>query len=309
MRNGAIWQDTEGRDIQAHGGCIIKHGDVFYWYGENKDGENKIAHFATGLVAHRVDVIGISCYSSSDLLNWKYEGLVLEADRYNPESPLHTSKVLERPKVIYNEKNHRFVLWVHLDNAEYSYAGVGVAVSDSPTGPFEFKRAFVPNNQDSRDMTVYKDSDGTAYLVHSKDRNKTMNIARLTDDYEGVDGLSVSVLVDQARESPTVFFDGGVYYMITSGCTGWDPNPALYATSGNMLGKWRLIDNPCTGVGRETTYDGQASFVFEAEGRFYLMLDHWIPENLRKSGYSILPIKLDGRGHVSVAWQDEWQGM
>ena len=33
MKNGSIWQDTEGRDIQAHGGCILPHNGRYYWYG------------------------------------------------------------------------------------------------------------------------------------------------------------------------------------------------------------------------------------------------------------------------------------
>lgn len=309
MKNGMIWQDVDGNDIQAHGGCILKHGDTYYWYGEHKGADNKIARFVTGATVERVDVIGISCYSSKDLLNWKYEGLVLESDKDNPDSFIHTSKVVERPKVLYNEKNNNFVLWMHLDRADYSYAGVGVAVSDSPTGPFEFKRAMVPNKQDSRDMTVYKDRDGVAYLMHSKDRNKTLNIARLNEDYTDVDGFYVSVLPDQEREAPAVFYHEGMYYMITSGCTSWDPNAALFAICPHLLGKWKLIDNPCEGKNARQTFFGQSSYIFEAEGKFYLMLDHWQPKNLKKSGYSILPIEITDDHCLIVPWQDEWLGI
>lgn len=309
MKNGQIWQDVDGNDIQAHGGCIIYHEGVYYWYGEHKGGDNKTARFVSGQTVSRVDVIGISCYSSRDLVNWKYEGLVLESDKDNPDSYLHTSKVVERPKVVYNEKTGKFVLWMHVDRADYSYAGVGVAVSDSPTGRFEPVRFTVPNKQDSRDMTVYKDTDGTAYLVHSKDRNKTLNIARLTEDYTNVDGFYVSVLPDQEREAPAIFFKDGVYYMISSGCTSWDPNAALFATCSNLLGKWKLIDNPCVGPGARKTFFGQSSYIFEADGRFFLMLDHWCPENLKKSGYSILPITMEEGDCITVEWQDEWLGL
>lgn len=309
MKNGTIWKDIDGNDIQAHGGCIIEHEGTYYWYGEHKGADNKIAHFVSGNTVSRVDVIGISCYSSTDLVNWKYEGLVLESDKENPDSFIHTSKVVERPKVIYNEKTKKFVLWMHLDRADYSYAGVGVAVSDSPTGPFEFKKAMIPNKQDSRDMTVYKDTDGTAYLFHSKDRNKTMNIARLTDDYTDVDGFFVSVLVDQEREAPALFQHKGMYYMVTSGCTSWDPNAALFACCPHINGKWKLIDNPCRGENADKTFFGQSSYIFEAEGKFYLMLDHWIPENLKKSGYSILPIEITDDNCLIIPWQEEWLGI
>ena len=147
------WQDIDGNDIQAHGGCIIEHEGTYYWYGEHKGEDN-----CPGTT--RVDVIGVSCYSSKNLHDWKYEGLALESDKNDPESPLYYKKVLERPKVIYNEKNNNFVLWAHADSADYVFGGVAVAVSDDPTGPFKFLYAKQPNKQDSRDMTIFKDVDG-----------------------------------------------------------------------------------------------------------------------------------------------------
>lgn len=301
MINGQIWQDTDGEDIQAHGGCIIKYGDKFYWYGENKGADNV---FGTS----RVDVIGVSCYSSENLVDWKNEGLVLAAEPDNVNSRLHPSQVLERPKVIYCEKTGKFVMWMHLDDPTYVFAGIGVAVADRPQGPFKLIAAKQPNRQDSRDITVFKDIDGAAYLIHSKDWNKTLNISRLTDDYTDLDGMYVSVLIDQEREAPALFYKDGMYYMISSGCTGWTPNAALYAKCGFLLGKWKLIDNPCVGEKSRTTFDGQSAYVFEVNGTFYLMLDHWKPGNLKKSGYSILPITFEN-GRLTVNWQEEWKGI
>ncbi len=216
---------------------------------------------------------------------------------------------MERPKVLYNERTGKFVLWMHIDRADYTYAGVGIAVSDSPTGRFTLLDVKVPNRQDSRDMTLFKDKDGTAYLVHSKDWNKTLNIARLNDTYTDTDGMYASVLIDQEREAPALFFFDGMYYMISSGCTGWDPNAALFARCPHPLGKWKLIDNPCIGPHREKTFYGQSAFILEAGGKFYLLLDHWLPDNLQKSGYSILPIEVDGEQNLTVTWQDEWKGL
>ena len=302
MQNGVIWQDIDGNDIQAHGGCIIEHGGMYYWYGENKGADN-----CPG--TRRVDVIGVSCYSSKNLHDWKYEGLVLRSNKDDPTSPLYYKKVLERPKVIYNEKTGKFVLWAHADSADYVFGGVAIAVSDSPTGPFKFICAKQPNKQDSRDMTLFKDVDGTAYLVHSKDWNMTMNISRLTDDYEDLDGFYTSVLIDQEREAPALFCKDGMYYMISSGCTGWRPNQALFARSQHINGKWKLIDNPCRGEKMDTTFDGQSAYIFEANGEFYLMLDHWHPYDLKSSGYSILKIDVLERNNLRVSWQEEWKGI
>lgn len=299
LTNGTLWKDIDGNSIQAHGGMILEHDGIWYWYGENKGAPNCPGK-------NRVDVIGISCYSSVDLKNWKYEGLVIESEKTDEQHPLHYTKVCERPKVIYCEKTGKFVLWMHIDDKTYQMASIGVAVSDSPVGPFVLKTVIRPNGQESRDMTVFKDDDGVAYLVHNKDGNRTLNIARLTDDYEDVDGYFVSVLVDQIREAPALCKHKGKYYMVTSGCTGWKPNGALYAESDFITGSWHLLDNPCEGENYRKTFGGQSTFIFEYSGQRYLMLDHWVPHDLQNSGYSILPISFDEENRMTVSWVDEF---
>ncbi len=180
-------------------------------------------------------------------------------------------------------------------------------MSDTPKGPFKLLKTMQPNRQDSRDMTLFQDVDDTAYLVHSKDWNKTLNIARLTEDYLDVDGFYVSVIQDQEREAPALCIHEGIYYMVTSGCTDWNPNSALYAECSHLLGKWKLIDNPCVGEGYRRTFDGQSTYIFENEGQKYLMLDHWKPNDLKNSGYSILPMTFTD-GIMTVKWQDQWKG-
>lgn len=140
MRNGQMWYGDRGDPIQAHGGMILRHGEKWYWYGENKDGPTKIVPGEL----NRVDVIGISCYSSLDLVNWHYEGLAL---RPMDTGMLCRENVCERPKVIYNKKTGKFVIWFHCDTTDYVYAGVGVAVSDTLTGPFELLYTGRPNRQ------------------------------------------------------------------------------------------------------------------------------------------------------------------
>lgn len=294
LKNGEMWLDDEGNPIQCHGGAIIRHGQKWYWYGEHKGAPNCLGK-------QRVDFIGISCYSSENLSSWHYEGLVLQAVKSNSDHVLNPNNVVERPKVIYNKKTGQFVLWMHVDTPNYVYGGVGVAVSSSPTGPFDFLYSTQPNKQDSRDMTLFVDQDDTAYLVHSSNWNKTMNISRLTDDYLKTDGFFVSILVDQEREAPALFYKDNKYYMITSGCTGWDYNSALYAESPYLMGKWKLIDNPCEGEGYRDTFKGQSTYIFEVNGNFYLLLDHWIPDNLQMSGYSILPITIQN-SRLTVKW-------
>lgn len=297
-KNGTMWLDTDGNPIQAHGGMIEKFDGIYYWYGENKAGETVLKE--NGL--HRVDFIGFSCYSSADCISWKNEGLVLKASD-QPGSPLHKSRVGERPKVLYNEKSRKYVMWFHLDSHDYMTAHTGVAVADRPTGPFQFVREMCPNRFDSRDMTLFKDTDGKAYLIYSSDWNKTLRIAQLTDDYLDVNGVYSHAFPEQEREAPAIFIKDGLYYMITSGCTGWEPNNALFGISHNIFSGWKLIGDPCTGENARQTYFGQSTYVFEKDGRHYLMLDHWNPSNLKESGYSILPVQADN-GQLTVSFQE-----
>ena len=295
LRNGKMWLDDKGNSIQAHGGMIMEYQGVWYWYGENKGADNYPG-------TTRVDVIGISCYSSKDLQNWHYEGLALDVKNSSQDSMMKLENVCERPKVLFNEKTGKFVMWVHLDTPDYSYAGVGVATADSPEGPFQMIKEMHPNRQDSRDMTLFVDEDKKAYLVHSSNWNKTLHIARLTEDYTDVDGFYTSALVEQEREAPALIYEQGMYYMVTSGCTGWNYNSALYAVSRYLLGKWKLMDNPCEGEMYRDTFQGQCTWLFRAKGQIYLMLDHWKPENLQESGYSILPVNIEN-GRMTVQWK------
>ena len=148
---GEVWNDTDGNPINAHGGGILYHNGKYYWYGEYKKGKTVLPDWATW-ECYRTDVTGVSCYSSPDMVNWTFEGIVLPAEE-DASSDLHPSKVLERPKVIYNAKTGKFVMWAHVESADYSKAAAGVAVSDSPTGPFKYLGSFRPNNAMGRDQT------------------------------------------------------------------------------------------------------------------------------------------------------------
>jgi hypothetical protein len=65
---GEIWPDNRGKHIQAHGGGIIKLGKTYYWYGEER---------SQGL---DTNYRYVSCYSSRDLVSWKFEGDVVKND-------------------------------------------------------------------------------------------------------------------------------------------------------------------------------------------------------------------------------------
>lgn len=301
--NGKVWKDTKGNVINAHGGGLLFHNGVYYWFGEIKKGK-------TWLVPdqqwedYRVPAGGVSCYSSKDLMNWKYEGVALPSLIGNPGHDLDTSKVIERPKVIYNKRTKKFVMWMHVDANDYSYSQAGVAISDKPTGPYKYMGSVKPNGQMSRDMTVYKDDDGKAYLIYSSESNKTMHVCLLSVDYLSPTTTYTRITTAQNREAPAVFKYNKKYYLITSDCTGWSPNPATYATADSLLGDWQQMGNPCKGNGAGSTFNSQSTFIMPLPGQknvFLFMADQWNKTNLPDSRYIWLPIKMTANKPV-IEW-------
>jgi beta-galactosidase len=295
---GQIWKDTEGNPIQAHGGGILYADGTYYWYGENKDIET---------VNNRTEVIGVSCYSSKDLIHWKNEGLALSAVN-SPDHDLHPRNVLERPKVIYNRKTKKYVMWMHIDTGDYQFARAGIAVSDSPTGPFAYLGSIRPNGQMSRDMTVFADEDEKAYLIFSSEDNSTLYISLLNGDYLAPEETYTRNFVRRFREAPALFKRDGRYYLITSSCTGWDPNEAEYAVAESPLGPWTVAGNPCIGKDADLTFGAQSTFVIQVQHRpemFIFMADQWNKHDLRDSRYVWLPISFR-EDRLEIEWRDSW---
>jgi hypothetical protein len=136
IKSGEIWPDTEGNHINVHGGGIIFFEGTYYWFGESRlpRSEKDRSRY------------GVGCYSSKDLLKWKNEGLALRVIN-DTASLLLPGCVIERPKVIYNKKTGKFVMWFHheLKGQGYKAALTGVAVSDNITGPYKYLRSLRPN--------------------------------------------------------------------------------------------------------------------------------------------------------------------
>lgn len=289
------WLDTEGNPINAHGGGILYHDGKYYWYGEYKKGKTVLPDWATW-ECYRTDVTGVSCYSSPNMADWTFEGIVLPAVSDDPSHDLHPSKVLERPKVIYNAKTGKFVMWAHIDSADYGKAAAGVAVSDSPSGPFTYLGSFRPNDAMSRDQTLFVDDDGKAYQFSSSENNQTLHINELTDDYLRPSGRYVRRFIGESREAPAVFKHNGKYYMLSSGCTGWDPNEAEIAVADSIMGEWTSLGNPCIGKDADKTFYGQSTYVQPVYGKenFYVaMFDRWNKTDLEDSRYIWLPLTFE----------------
>ncbi len=335
VQPGEVWRDTAGAPINAHGGGILVHDGTFYWYGEIKEGRTYVTEANESWGGTRVLAGGVSCYSSTNLYDWKSEGVALAPVTDKPRHDLHSEKVIERPKVIYNARTGKFVMWFHQDSSDYAVARAGVAVSDTPAGPFIYQGSFRPNaghwpvnatpedkvqregnrlardfenGQMARDQTVFVDDDGTAYQFYASEGNDTMHIAKLTDDYLKPSGEYVRVLVGRFMEAPAVFKRDGKYYLIASGCTGWAPNAARSAVADNIFGPWKEFGNPCRGDNSEKTFNSQSTFVLKVPGKkdaYIAMFDRWKQWDLADSRYVWLPVQFEGERPV-IQWRAAW---
>ncbi len=353
---GKRWTDDEGNLIQAHGGQVQRlpvrdeaTGEMvekWWWVGEDKS------------AGYRG---GIRAYSSDDLYNWHFEGVVmrnvdsrvqLEEEEYFQELyGDYTSEqldnvyaclssetaVIERPKMLYNEKTDMYVIWFHADgpteysDSNYAAASAGVAVSKSPSGPFRFidryrlntcppdQEDFYPESKGmARDMNLFVDTDGTAYIIYSSEENLTLYISKLNEEYtylatdpeSAVYGVDyVRLFPGAQREAPALFLRDGEYYLVTSGCTGWAPNQARYYRADSVLGEWTDCGDPCVGDTKMTTFDSQSTCVFladEEKGTYIYMGDRWNSEDLANSRYIWLPVEFDGEGGMHLNYLDEW---
>ena len=111
---------------------------------------------------------GIFACSSMDLITWKNEGLMLSY-RNITDMVRGTTRALmaKRPKVLFNKKTNKYVMWMILENDENDLGMTGVATSDYANGPFEFVRSFYPDGNRTKDQTLYVNKNGTAFLART----------------------------------------------------------------------------------------------------------------------------------------------
>ena len=286
---GELWPDSQGKHIQAHGGGIIKVDGTYYWYGEER---------SKGLdTAKRY----VSCYASTDLIHWDFKGDVVQMT--DPEN-LGPKWILERPKVYYNTKTKKYVMYFHLDNKPYKVARVGIAVSNRPDGNYTYVKSFRPLGHESRDIGQFIDDDGTAYLVF-EDRPFGFRIAKLADDYMSI--AKEMCLIPAHMEGGAIVHYKGLYYAIGSALTGWNPNPNKFATAKSLQGPWtefKDIAPPAT-----NTYGSQSTMMLKVVGEksttVIFMGDIWRPSAQWNSRYLWMPLEI-GNGNLKLPEPKPW---
>ncbi|MGW1028711.1 RICIN domain-containing protein [Streptomyces sp. NPDC002577] len=292
ITNGTQLTDTSGAVVHAHGGGVIKVGSYYYWFGEDRNSDNTFRY--------------VDAYRSTDLKNWEFRNHVLTQ---SSASELATAYI-ERPKVIYNASTGKFVMWMHKENGtDYSEARAAVAVSDTVDGNYTYQGSFRPlGSYMSRDITTFVDTDGTGYMVSAANENYDLHIYKLTADYTGIASLVANPWAGGHREAPALFKRGSVYFMLTSGATGWSPNQQQYATATSLAGPWTSMTN----VGDSTAYNSQTAYVLPVQGTsgtsYLYMGDRWgnsFGGTVNDSRYVWLPLTFPTSTTMSMSWSPE----
>ena len=351
IRSGEIWPDEDGNHINAHGGGVLKFGDTYYWFGEHKSDHTSSALVGVTCYASK-DLLhwrncGVALSVTDEPGHDIERGCVLERPKviynkvtkkfcmwfhlelkgkgYNPAR--YGVAVAERPegpyKFLYSQRANAGTWPTEFGEKE-------LAIVDT-LNEANFKEGWTPawrkavaqglfvkrdfgTGQMSRDMTLYVDEDGKAYHIFSSEDNLTLHIAELTADYLHHTGHYTRLAPAGHNEAPAIFKHNDTYWMITSGCTGWDPNEARMFSAPSIWGPWTQHPNPCRGPLAEKTFGGQSTFVLTIENpatqsngvQYIFMADIWRPRHPSDARYIWLPIEFED-GKPIINWRKEWK--
>ncbi len=110
------------------------------------------------------------------------------------------------------------------------------------------------------------------------------------------------------NEAPAIVKRNGKYFMITSGCTGWEPNAARSFVADSIFGPWTSLGNPAQGENADRTFESQSTFIIPVQGKkdqYIFMADRWVPKNPIDGRYVWLPLRFVDNKPV-IKWYSEW---
>jgi beta-xylosidase len=205
----------------------------------------------------------LDAFSSPDLVHWPKHSRILDTNAVT-----WVRRALWAPAVV--RKDGRYFLFFGANDiqSDRERGGIGIAVSDQPSGPFEdyLGGPLVDrfhNGAQPIDQFVFHDRDGQYYLIYGGWRH--CNIARLRNDFRGFEPFADGTLFKEITpegyvEGPFMLHRGGRYYFMWSegGWTG--PNYSVaYAIADSPFGPFKRIGkilqqdpNVATGAGHHS---------------------------------------------------------
>lgn len=286
IRNGMPWFDDHGNIVNAHGACIVEEKGRYYLFGEWKSDESNAFP-------------GFSCYSSDDLVNWKFERVVLTVQ---PDGILGPNRVGERVKVMKCPSTGEFVMFMHADDMGYKDPYIGYATCKTINGEYQLQGPLLYQGKPVQrwDMGTFQDTDGKGYLlIHHGP------VYRLSDNYRSIE-MEVAH-VKGSGESSAMFKKDGIYYMLYSNLTSWEKNDNFYFTAPKIEGPWTKQGLFCPEG--TLTYNSQSTFVFPLKrGNDTIpmfMGDRWsYPHQASAATYVWMPMQVNG---TKLSIPEYWQ--
>lgn len=195
-----------------------------------------------------------TCFSSADLVHWKYEGINLNL----PRDTKWASGNAWAPAIEEKMVDGKYRYFFYYSGETGHGKAIGVAVADTPKGPFKDlghpivdKRPEGQRHGQQIDVDVFTDPDtGKSYLYWG---NGYMAGAELNDDMTSINEATVTLMTPRGgtledyayREAPYVFKRNGTYYFLWSvDDTGAANYHVAYGTSTSPLGPIKVADDP-----------------------------------------------------------------
>lgn len=252
--------DAAGKRVYAGDPSILVDGDTVYLYVGHDVSTKEEYHMTEWL-----------SYSSKDMKNWKYEGVIMKADAASIKWAKFEDAAWAGQVMKYKNKYYFYYCTWSKDDVDSGKQCIGVAVSDSPTGPFKDKGTPLVKgsvtepqirNWDDIDPTVWieKDAKGVEHrylawgnskyyicelnedMVSVKDQNKDGKItcgtstasADIMDRTEGLQAFTEAPWLYRRQDAKGNYY--GKYYMFYA--YGWREQMAYATTDNLMSGKW-----------------------------------------------------------------------
>ena len=176
-------------------------------------------------------------YSTDDMVNWTDHGSPLAIESFEwADDRAWAAQCVER--------QGKFYWYVCLHSKLTGAMAIGVAVGDSPVGPFRdaIGKPLCDGSWDYIDPTVYIDEDGSSYIYWGGMGN--LFGCKLKDNMIELDEGRIQVTnLKNYEEAPWLFKKDGLYYLAYSTSNGYRKGPIRYATSASPLGPWQDRDD------------------------------------------------------------------
>jgi hypothetical protein len=263
IANDVFIKDTDGNPIFAQSGSIYryKEGEPYYWYGVNYGAAEpyyeslKTGPGTPGANPNRTPS-SVRCYSSYNLVDWKFEGVVATLGQNGWPSGGWFGRI----GVVYHAESDTYVLVGQGSGSQV------FAFSDTPTGQFTYHGTDDVNNKlpdacdtaRTGDQTIYYDErTGKAYIVYCNDgvdgttsygqdlwhtlpergviyvaeldaSDNYLSIGTAHEIYDTKKDLYYNLRREGGREANCIFYYDGWYYNAASGLAGWNVSPNFY---------------------------------------------------------------------------------